>query len=513
MLGAKRYREAHAVCASAIQQNPNAADAFYVLGIVNYDHQRFDQALKLFQAALGKGHPEAGPHIQAARCFAALKRPKEALAHIEAAKDRHPQDGFSLSCIGTILSGLDLHEQAAKFHRKAADANPKDALSYFNLGSSLQFLGDFDRAQEAYRACLRIAPHYNAARAHLALMSRHTTEHNDLATLEAAWQARHPQDIEGGLQLAHALAKVHEDLGDIAASMTWLDRGKGLMRGALPSRRGEDAAGFEAAESLCGNVEVSADVAGDGPIFIVGLPRTGTTLVDRILSSHSLIRSAGERSEFGAALHRAAGVSGPDMFASEVISKAAEINLSAVGADYLEGLRAILGDAGRFTDKMPVNAFFVPVILAALPSARVICLRRHPADSVLSIYRQLFGANALHYRYAHDLKDLVDYVVNFHELVDAYAQALPASRFTVVDYEVLTNHPDTEIRRLLEFCGLAFEQACMEFQDNAAPVGTASVAQVRQSMYTTSIGRWERYREYLEPAMTVLEAHGLLSEG
>lgn len=512
LLGEKKYREAHAVCRKTIEQEPNCADAYYVLGIISYEHLDFARALKLFEAAVEKGHPEPGPHVQAARSLANLNMPKQALGHIEAAKKLNPEDGYTLASIAATLSRLDRHEDAVTFHRKATQASPNDALSFFNLGSSLQFIGDFDGAKEAYQHSLRLVPEYTPARVHLTLITKHTPEQNDLPLLQDAWQKRHPQDAEGGLQLAHAIAKVYEDLGDPESTMTWLDRGKALIRQRVPDRQAQDSASYAATKALSHALKQDADTPADGPVFIVGLPRTGTTLVDRILSSHSQMISAGERTEFGACLLRGTGETSQDVLEARVISKVATIDLSAVGESYLDSVSAILDSPQRFTDKLPMNAFFVPAILAAIPTARVICLRRHPADSVLSIYRQLFAVSAMYNRYAYDLENLADYVVAFHELVETYIQTLPASRFMVIDYENLVDNPEAETRRLLEFSGLDFEPECLDFQNNAAPTATASVAQVRQPIHTSSKGRWKRYQAQLQPALKILREHGRLEQ-
>jgi hypothetical protein len=161
---------------------------------------------------------------------------------------------------------------------------------------------------------------------------------------------------------------------------------------------------------------------------------------------------------------------------------------------------------------MPLNVFFVPAILSALPNARVICLRRHPADSVLSIYKQMFDPSTQIYRFAQHLEDLAEYIVLFRKLVDAYSANLPASRFTIVDYEILVESAEMEIRRVLDFCGLDFEQACLDFHENAAPVSTASVSQVRRPMYSSSKGRWKRFEAQLEPALKILRAHGAMAQ-
>jgi tetratricopeptide (TPR) repeat protein len=508
LLGAKAYREAHAYCRKIAQQDPTCADAFYVLGIISYEHHDFTRALKLFEVAIENKHPEAGPYVQAARCLGHLNRPKEALEQIEAAKKLNPTDGFTLASIGAMLSRLDLHNDAAIYHRKATEAAPNDAMSFFNLGSSLQFIGDIEGAKTAYKAALDIAPNYTPALVHLVLMDKHTKGSKDMPRLIDAWDGRHPQDIEGGLRLAHAIAKIHQDTAEPAAAMVWLDRGKALIRAAIPDRSSTDAASFDAAKALSRSLSPSSNIPLGGPIFIVGLPRTGTTLLDRIVASHSQIISAGERTEFGAILQSSTG-SGHAPFEAETIVKSGEVDLLEAGKDYLENIAAILRTELRFTDKMPLNAFFAPAILSAIPNARVICLRRHPADSVLSMYRQLFAVSAMSYRSAYDLESLAHYVAGFHDMIDTYTRELPPSRFTVLDYEALVDEPEAQIRRILAFCGLEFEAECLAFQNNAAPVGTASVTQVRQPLYTTAKGRWKKYREHLKPALSILKDYGI----
>jgi hypothetical protein len=197
----------------------------------------------------------------------------------------------------------------------------------------------------------------------------------------------------------------------------------------------------------------------------------------------------------------------------ETLDAAAGADLTAVGERYLQSVRGSLGLAGRFTDKMPLNVLLAPVILAALPEARVICLRRHPADTVLSNYRQMFATSFSYYNYAYTLEDTARYFVQFDRMVRHFEHALPPERFTLVQYERVVADLETEARRLLDFCGLPFEDQCLAFHENAAPVATASSAQVREPLYTTALGRWKRYEVGLKAALDILEAAGCLAKG
>ncbi|HCJ19895.1 MAG TPA: hypothetical protein DHV57_21040, partial [Hyphomonas sp.] len=161
-------------------------------------------------------------------------------------------------------------------------------------------------------------------------------------------------------------------------------------------------------------------------------------------------------------------------------------------------------------DKLPLNAIYAPIILAALPEARIICLRRHPADTVLSNYRQLFATQFPYYDYALNLETTAHYYVGFDRMIRHYSETLPAGRFTQVHYEDVVGDIEAQTRRLLEFCGLSFEAQCLDFHQNAAPVATASSAQVREPLYTRALARWKRYEAQLTPALDILEAAGCI---
>ena len=172
--------------------------------------------------------------------------------------------------------------------------------------------------------------------------------------------------------------------------------------------------------------------------------------------------------------------------------------------------RRAMGIQGRFVDKLPDNVLLAPLILRALPQAKVICLRRHPADVVLGNYRQGFDPNAADVAYAFDLEETARHVVRFEALLKRYRAALPPERFMVLTYEDLVGDFEAQVRRMLDFCGLPFEDACIRFEDNAAPVATASAVQVREPINARSIGRWRRYRPALDPALRILVEGGAM---
>jgi tetratricopeptide (TPR) repeat protein len=506
------YRDAHGVLMAVLQADPREAKAFFLLAILAADHDNHAKAIELFDRALDNGHAVGPCQARAARSALALSRREEAVERARKAAAAPSLDAVTLDTIGVVYSRAGLHEDAIALYRAATQAEATVASYWYNLGAALQFVGDFDGARQAFDTCLTLNAGDSRARVARVSITKQTREANDIAALDAAWRKRPADDADAALQIAHALAKCHEDLGEPNEAMDWLARGKAHKLKHVADRQAQDTALFAAAHDLAESVPVQSAPDGPGPVFITGMPRTGTTLVDRIVSSHAAMTSAGELSDFSVLLKRALGTKGPFVLDAETLRAAGTSDLMSVGRAYLDRVGTALAIRGRFTDKMPLNIFFAPAILAAIPSARIICLRRHPADTALSNYRQLFATSFSYYAYAYDLEWTARYVVAFNRLIEAFESALPADRFKIIDYEAILDDQEAETRSILDFCGLDFDPACLRFHENSAPVATASAAQVRQPLYTGSRGRWKRYRPALDPALKILDAAGLIDE-
>jgi len=508
-LAAGDYRGAHAICLEVLRANPSSADAYDLLGILTADHGNHRKAVDLFDRAIAADGRHAGALAHKARSLIALLERDRAVEAAEAAAALKPQDAHSLDTLGVVFSRAGLHARAASFYEAAIQADPGPANYQYNLGAALQFIGRMEEACAAYEACLERSPNDTRALSAIVQITKQSESTNDLPRLEAAFSATAsvPDDA---LRMGHALAKAHEDMGHAKEALAWLGRAKAAKWATISYDPKVDASLFDAAISLARELDSRPSCEDGQPIFIVGMPRTGTTLIDRILSGHSLVTSAGELADFGLALKRRVRTPSSFVLDAETLAAASRTDPATLGKTYLESVRATLGLTGRFIDKLPLNAVYAPAILAALPNARVICLRRHPADTVLSNYRQLFATQFPYYNYAYDLAACAQYYVGFDRMIRHFRETLPADRFREVHYEDVVANIEGETRSLLDFCGLDFEPACIAFHENKAPVATASSAQVREPLYTRSMGRWKRYEAGLGPALDVLEAAGCI---
>ena len=507
------HRTAHGLCLAALQKGEAPAQALFLLALIAADHRNPAKALELAERALVFEDDHPGARAQRARALLALHRQAEARAEAEATAALDPRDGHVLDTLGVVLSRTGAYHAAAALFRKAVARRPDHADWQYNLGSAQQFTGDMEGARRAYEAALAVAPDHHRALSSLVALNRQTPADNRIAELEALFDDADP-DPARQQHLGHALAKSFEDMGDYPTALSWLIRAKAGRRRTSRYTIERDRPLFEAAARTA-----RPPVGGwrdPAPIFIVGLPRTGTTLLDRVLSSHPDIVSAGELGDFSLLVKRMAGTPSPMVLDVETFDAAERLDFAVLGRTYVERARAAVEHgagqtAARVIDKMPLNVLNAGLIHRALPDARILCLRRHPVDSALSNYRQLFATDFPYYDYAFDLADAGRYYALFDRLVAHWRDSLPSDRFAEVAYEDLVADLEGQARRLLDFIGLPFDPACLSFHENKAAVSTASSTQVRSPLYSTSIGRWKRYGDGLKPLIDALAREGVIA--
>jgi tetratricopeptide (TPR) repeat protein len=424
----------------------------------------------------------------------------------------NPSDAPTLDTVGCVYSYTGNHEKAVEPFRLATNKKPENPEFQFNFAASLRFLGDFDAAATAYERAIQADPKFFRAHWALSNLERQTPDRNHIERLQRLLPLT-AGDAEAHLYVSHALAKELEDIGDYERAFTALSAGKIKMARTINYVVDGDAMLFSKVQKL-----FTADFLADSlpghssnePIFIVGMPRSGTTLAERILSSHSQVYSAGELQNFGVTLKQAANTSSNRVLDIETLDKAIELDFPAQGTRYVESTRPATGKTAHFIDKMPMNFLYVGFIHLCLPNARIICLRRNPMDTCLGNFRQLFALNfGPYYDYAYDIIDTGKYFILFDRLMQHWKRVLPG-KILEVHYESIVENQEIESRRLVDFCGLQWEDTCLEFEKNTAAVATASAVQVREPIYATAVARWKHYEEQLQPLRDLLESEGIL---
>lgn len=484
-------RKAHASAQQALRIDPQAHDAVLVMAAIAIEHANVPGGSKLCSMLRQAGNDSCWLAVLEARVALLRQDQDAARERALAASNLGTSDPHIANQLGVVLSRTGWHEKAVAPFEIAATKAPSDPDIRYNLAVALQFAGELDRAEGEFRELLALDPAHAKGWLALVQLADQPGEEwiSELSTL-----FDQASDADTKLTLGHAIARLAEDRGDWDLSLEWLDKAKRAKLKELGHDRAE-------AERLADAVIVSANAqtiestpnGDERPIFIVGLPRSGTTLVERILSSHPSVKSLGELSDFAILLKRHLKTPGPKVLEPELIEAANGIDLAAVGEAYLRRVAKLGGDSPHYIDKMPFNAFFVPEILRALPGARIICLRRSPFDVLFANYRQLFATGFSYYSYAYDFGDTAHFVAQFERMANSLEKTLPNGRFLPVRYEDVIVDQRGQTKRLLDFCGLEWDDACMRFHENAQPVATASSVQVRSPIYTSSKDKWRRY--------------------
>ncbi|MBI3439267.1 MAG: sulfotransferase [Proteobacteria bacterium] len=408
-----------------------------------------------------------------------------------------------------LLSGD--YVSACQVRLQARRVDPNSAYNLYHLGVVQEYLGQFDEARQSYESAVRINPDHAGARYASVRLVKQSAAHNQIDDLKRRLEA---PDAEGwrSLFLGHALAKTYEDLGDLETSFEWLRRGKQRRNVVRPydgkyERQVTDAC-LSASERIA---EGNPGSLSDEPIFVCGLPRSGTTLVDRILSSHGQVTSVGEIENFIALTTLSAAALGdqaPGTMAG--LRDAHLLDLRRLGERYVVSTRPNTGATAKFVDKAPSNYLWTGLIHRALPNARIVCVTRAPLDLCLGNYRQIFPIDDRFYDYANDLSAIADKVTQFTRVSTHWRDRLPGDRFKLLSYESLVQNQVEQTRALLEFCGLPWDDNCLRFHENTTAVGTPSAAQVREPINANAVERWRRYGSLLDPAAAVLAKNGLI---
>lgn len=413
----------------------------------------------------------------------------------------------ALDRAGHVLGRTQALAQSVAFFRRAAQAAPGDPAILRNLAWGAQYVGAFDEAQDALRRALAVAPDDAMAWFNLSGLPGWAPTDCDLAMLERLATTA-GNDVERGLAAGHALARALEARGDYPSALAALTRAKAARRRATPYDVNADLALFEAAVKAWETGPRRQGDPSQAPIFVVGPPRSGTTLLDRILASHPLVASAGEPTIMPALALTAAGLPATAPLTAEVLTRGAAGPAGPMGAAYLQAAAVLTGSSARFIDKRPFNLILAGMISRILPNARILRMRRDPADTVVGNYRQFFNLRSRFHGYSYDLVDTARYVAGMEQLSEAWGERLPADRYRVIDYPDLVADPEGQIRAALDFCGLPWDPACLEFHNNADAVSTASAVQVREPLHGRNLDVAQRYGDGLEPALAVLRQAG-----
>ncbi len=486
----------------ALELQPDSPEALVNLANLHRQAGEHSAAEPLYRRAAELRPAMADARLGLAQALESLGRPGEALAAAEAALRLQPGLVEALRVVGLAHDALGRLEPAVAAFERAAALSPRDARLEADLGNTYAAFGRREEAIAHYRRALELSPG-NAA--YERQLGRLFADSGSLADRQARFDAPDTPDQQR-MHLGFALGKAFEDAGDHATAFRYLDAANRLRRARYDYRRADSEAAFAEIEATF-TPELLAARSGHGtadasPIFVLGMPRSGTTLVEQILASHPDVTGAGELPllrdlVIGSSTRR-------PIHYPELMAELSDADLASLGRTYVERLRAYAPEARFITDKMPGNFMLIGFIALCLPGARIVHCVRDPADTSVSIWRNYFST---HLGYAYDLGEIGHYHRLYQRLMAHWRRALPG-RIYDISYEALVDDQEGETRRLLAHCGLDFRPECLDFHRTERPVHTASAAQVRAPISRNSIGIAARYGELLAPLHAALAGEG-----
>jgi len=463
--------------------------------------ERCEEAVAAFEKVLALRPDFVGALNNMGSALYKLGRPELALRYYERAAALAPGNASAQYNCATALVALQRHEEAALRYKKALAINPNYAQAHAGLGNTHFYRGAVDEARRAYERAIALSPHTPAYYRLLTQAKTFTAGDPVIAALESMAKEETSYSHSDQVELHFALAKLYADLGQAERGFSHLAKGNALKRALLPY---DEAGALEemhhAAQIFTPALILAKQGLGDPsdvPVFIVGMPRSGTTLVEQILASHPQVFGGGELSAFDDALGEISAAGPFDARTAD------ESDFQRLGARYLAKLLPMAPGAKRITDKLPGNFRAAGLIHLALPKARIIHVRRDPLDTCFSCYSMLFQDGL---EFSYELGELGRYYKAYAALMDHWRAVLPQEAMLEIQYEDLVGNIETGARRLVEFCALSWDERCLRFHETKRGVQTASSLQVRQPLFSSAIGRWRPYAAGLGPLRAALES-------
>jgi tetratricopeptide (TPR) repeat protein len=513
----KRAEEAETVYRKALELGPNNPDTLDNLALALKDLERLDEAAELLRRALVIEPRSDKLHVHHASILLDQHKLEEAAAAAQQAIALEPNSHDAINLMGRIAFERGELRSAINCYQRALALKPDLADAYNNMGNVLKELGQLREAEEAYLQAIRLDPSIAGVYVNLADSRKFKPGDAHLAAMEAL--AAKPDGLSktGRMQLDFALGKAYADLRDYGRSFRHLLAGNAAKRATITYDESAVFALFDRIEQIFTPELIAAKSEGGDasamPIFVIGMPRSGTTLVEQIIASHPNVHGAGELQSLNDVVVTVRGADGNTIPYPEFIPALGDFALQQIGGRYVAELLRLAAasvscaDAQqpieRVTDKMPPNYYFAGLIHLALPNATIIHTVRDPVDTCISCFSKLFSAEQNH---TYDLAELGRYYRRYQRLMQHWHRVLPAGRILDVRYEEVVADLEAQARRIVSHCRLAWDDRCLSFHKTSRPVRTASATQVRQPIYNSAVGRWRAYERFLGPLLGELAA-------
>lgn len=495
-------------CQKVLNLKPDMVQGHFLVGLIGLESKDRKIAFSAFQSVikLDNNHAAAWAHLS--KLYMSEGQVNLADKALGEMRRIGSTDPLVLDLAGTTLSLMGEHKLAQSFFLQANQKAPKHLPFMQNLANNYVYFGETEKADSLFEAI--IALHPDSPQAHWSLSgSRKAKDTSHIEQMRAFSQReQHPRALAF---YQYAIGKEYEDLQQWQPAFDAFEAGAKARRATIEFDDHTEQEMFDYLDQHYTREWFDQLTEGNpsaAPIFVLGQPRTGTTLVERIITSHSKVHSAGELQQFGLALRRLSNYSDPKRFSKELFEKTASLEPVKIGNMYLQTTGKVRGDTPHFVDKLPQNYLLIPLILKALPNAKIVHLVRNPMDACFASYKQLFADAYLH---SYDQVEMANHHARYRRLMATWHQRFPHRIFDI-SYEDTARDLEPNARALIEYLELPWEDDCLNFHTQSSAVSTASAVQVREPAHTRSIDRWKRYQTQLQPMVTTLKEQGISIE-
>jgi tetratricopeptide (TPR) repeat protein len=505
-LTAGRFDEASACCKRLLGAKPDLVEAHFLVALIALELKDTRTAVSAFGSVTKLQEDHGAAWANLARLFMTAGQAARADAALEKAVKHNDGNPVVLDLVGSVHGLLGEQEEASKWFAKAVSKQPRNVPFLVNHANSQMFLGHLDESEAELRKALGMQPGNPQANWILSNVRKaENREHIEQLQRLVQKDYKNPRALAF---LYYGLGKELEDLEEWDEAFEAFAAGAKARRSAIDYDEQTEVDMYQAFNDTFTEEWFAQGEEGHddpSPIFVVGQPRSGTTLVERIITSHSQVYSAGELRQFGTCVRRLSNYTEPKRYTAKLAKLAGSVDREKLGKAYMQTTTKMRGDLPRFVDKLPPNYLYIPLILKALPKAKIVHLTRNPMDACFSSFKQLFADAYLH---SYDQAEMARHHARYYHLMALWRERF-GDRFFDISYEDTAGDLEPNARALIEFLELPWEDACLEFHKQDAAVTTASAVQVRQPVHTRSIGRWRRYEDQLAVMRETLQQQGV----
>jgi len=501
---AGRLTEAERIYRQILAIDARHSDSLHLLGLIASQGGRHDIAVQLIGQAIRLGKHNAFYYCNMGSALRAQDRIGDAMAHFERALALKPDYADAHNNLGNLLAEQGNPDAAAVHYGRALANNPDHAEAHNNLGNVLKEQGKFEDALRHYGRAIAVRPDYAEVHYNRAEIKTFHRGDADLAALEALAR-KDDLAVDKRPHVHFALAKALEDSGDYLRAFAHLRQGNALKRAQINYDEKSVVQLFQRTfnvfdRALFDRFQGEGDPS-SAPVFVLGMPRSGSTLIEQILASHPQIHGAGERTDLETAVSAVLNAGGQSSQYPECVPALDGAALKRIGQGYLTRLPALADGKVHIVDKSPGNFLKIGLIRMILPNARIIHTTRHPIDTCVSCYSKLFTSGQY---FSYDLGELGRYYRCYRELMAHWRSVLPPGTMLDVSYEEVVDDLEGQARRMIDYCGLRWDDRCLSFDKTNRTINTASAVQVRKPLFRSSLQRWRRHEAGLAPLLREL---------